>query len=419
MHQALPLTPYVFVQRWLLRWALLFVVLFPLSFPFERGGIIPDPGWYTQHFFEQLARFTGDHVLHLPQPYTAQLISDSTGFYLNALNLLLLSMLGALAWAYFSRHRHYNHIWLFTLMTLVRYYLALQMLWYGFDKVFKVQFYLPEPNTLFTPLGHTQRDILYWSTMGSSYTYTVFAGITELLAAVMLLFHRTYLLGLLFTAGIMVNVLLINIGFDISVKLYSCFLLLLCTIGITIHTPGLYRFFWLHLPARQYLWRPNINTTKKRITYRLVKSVVVMLIFADALAPFVQAGNFNDDRYPRPFLHGAYEVKSFEVNGKKQVADLQNQQRWKRFFVHRRSYFIVQRMNDEMADFALAYDLPHHQLHIKDYDSTIYTFQYTLNKDILVLKGLVHQDTLTVEGKKIDLEQLPLLRKEFGWTVDE
>src|SRR5215203_4861430 len=52
------------------------------------------------------------------------------------------------------------------LQSVFRYYLIMQLFIYGFDKVFKTQFYLPEPNILFTPLGNISRDLLYWSTIG-------------------------------------------------------------------------------------------------------------------------------------------------------------------------------------------------------------------------------------------------------------
>ena len=45
------------------------------------------------------------------------------------------------------------------LHTGVAWFLALQLLQYGFDKVFKHQFYLPEPNTLYTPLGLLPPDL--------------------------------------------------------------------------------------------------------------------------------------------------------------------------------------------------------------------------------------------------------------------
>jgi hypothetical protein len=404
-----------FFQRFLLRWALLFAVVFPLSFPFERDGILPDPGKYTRYLFEPLAQFTGDQLFQLNH-YTAGLMSDTTGFYLNAFNLLVLTLLAALCWTFFSKNRDNVHRLVFVLQTWIRYYLALQMLWYGFDKLFKVQFYLPEPNTLFTTVGNTQRDLLYWSVMGTSYTYTFFSGLIEVVAAVLLLFHRTALLGILFTAGIMTNVLMINIGFDISVKLYSGFLLLLGLIFITVHAKNLFRFFILQLPAAPVSWRPSFSPVT---FYRIAKVLTVLLMLTDVLLPFVRAGNYNDDLYPRPPLHGAYRVNSFIWNGQPLEPDLRDRHRWKRFFVHRRGYFIVQYMNDEMQDLELQCDTAGRQLFLKDYDSSRYVWHYIKKDRLLELEGIIGHDTLKVKAEKLRLESLPLLQNEFGWTINE
>jgi hypothetical protein len=86
---------------------------------------------------------------------------------------------------------------------------------------------LPEPNLLFTPLGQLDKDILYWSTMGSSYGYNLFLGCTELLTGVLLFFRKTRAIGALAAVFICANIVAVNFSFDISVKLLSSFLLLL------------------------------------------------------------------------------------------------------------------------------------------------------------------------------------------------
>lgn len=391
---------------YLVRWAMLFVVIFPLSFPFDHGGFLPDIGAYTQNLFEPLARFTGDVLLGRGN-YISMLVSDTAGFYLNALNVLFITAVLAFIWfKWFSKSTD-EQKWQYRLLTFIRYYLAWQMLLYGWAKVFKAQFYLPEPNTLFTPLGYLHKDILYWSAMGSSYSYTVFAGITEVLAAVLLLSHRTALPGILLTTGIMINVLMINIGFDISVKLYSCFLLLLCTVFLCMHACALYRFFILQVPALVQNRRPTIS---KKIHYPL-KVLVVLILLTDALWPYLQTGNYNDDVYPRPYLHGAYQVSRFNSTHQRPA--------WKKFFIHRRGYFIVQHNNDHMQDFQLKTDQTNHRLLLTTHDSANIVFMYRVIDNHLELEGLLYNDTVKVTGEKINLEALPLLQPEFGWTVEE
>mgnify|MGYP006182332955 FL=1 len=86
---------------------------------------------------------------------------------------------------------------------------------YGWDKIIKMQFYRPEPNTLFTPFGKLSKDIAYWSLVGSSYSYTVTLGVIEVVIALLLLFKRTQFLASLLAITIFGQIVLINFSFDI------------------------------------------------------------------------------------------------------------------------------------------------------------------------------------------------------------
>ena len=112
------------------------------------------------------------------------LFSDSKGLYYFSAILVLLAVIFSSVIHGLIKHKqldvtkseYWFHIG-------ISYYLSLQLMIYACAKIFKVQFYLPEPNTLFTPMGNISKDLLFWSTMGSSYSYTVFSGFIELVPA--------------------------------------------------------------------------------------------------------------------------------------------------------------------------------------------------------------------------------------------
>lgn len=397
-----------FLNRLALRWSILFTGLFVISFSFPHAFLF-NPGAYTHTFFEALAQWTGQHIFNLQQPYTIGLISDSTGFYLNAFNLFFIALFLALPWTFLQKNDAHEQKWHYWFLVGVRYYLCLQLLLYGFYKIFKAQFYLPEPNTLYTTVGQTHKDLLYWTVMGSSYTYSFFSGLIEVLAAILLLFKRTYILGALFTAGIMVNVIMINIGFDISVKLYSFFLLFLSFVLLAQKAGTIYAFFIGEKNVSLLTWSPSWQKTGKKWLYFSVKTVVVFTLLAETLTPYIKSGNYNDDQAARPLFHGAYQVKDQAINSDRQ---------WKYFFIHRRGYFIVQYTNDEMMDYDLAYDTLNHQLVLTGFDSTEFILSYKIRQNNFFLEGILDQDTIRVKGEKQELDQLPLLQKEFGWTID-
>jgi uncharacterized membrane protein YphA (DoxX/SURF4 family) len=373
------------MQSFALRWAVLFVVSFPFSFSFPRP-ILPDAGRLFSPFFEKWAAWTGRHLFGLPETFSSPLISDSKGLYLHSFNLFLASFFLAIAWTWLSRKRGEDNRLRYGFIVFVRYYLAFQLLVYGFNKVFKWQFYLPEPNLLFTPLGDLHRDILFWSAMGSSYTYTVFSGIAEVIPALLLLFRPTRRIGALIAAGVMLNVVAINFSFDISVKLLSSFLLLLSLIAA--------------LPLR---WQPHFS---KKWIYFGVKTAVISLLLIDSLFPYLKTGNYNDDWAPRPVFHGAWEVE-----GKPE---------WRRLFVHRRGYLVVQDQQDKMQDYGLSVDTIRGEFIVEEWENgklSGLAYRQDTNST-LVLEGDFFGDSIQIQLKKLELHTLPLMQKEFHWTID-
>ena len=180
-------------QSYLFRSTFIFVLLFTASFS-TPTNYIPSLRRYTDPIFEQLALWTGRFIFKIEEPFIYQLTSDSTGAFIHTFNLIVLACLGACLWKLIQPNLNYAKIG-YVFYTYVRYYLALQLFLYGFNKVFKCQFFLPEPNTLYTHIGEAPKDLLFWSAMGSSYFYTVFGGVLEVFAASLLLFRKTYLLG--------------------------------------------------------------------------------------------------------------------------------------------------------------------------------------------------------------------------------
>ena len=201
-----------------------FILLGILFIPFT-WNLIPFQLGFTQFFFSNFIQLISS--ITESNPILLDFSSDSKSLYLLMLSLVLAGFILA-----FIIHRLYKdekkrHRFIENGKTIAVYYLAIVLMKYGFDKLFKAQFYLPEPNILYTPFGKLDKDILFWSTMGTSYSYNLFMGFMEILPGLFLLFKRTREIGLIISFGVLLNVFAINLSFDISVKLFSAFLLLI------------------------------------------------------------------------------------------------------------------------------------------------------------------------------------------------
>lgn len=392
---------------------ILFGILF-IPFPFH---IYPFQETITEVFFKRTLLIVAETVfgIHITNP---ELSSDSTFMYLLVWVLFMLSVLCSILLPFFKKWQCNNRILFSFLWHFFLYYLALQLLKYGFDKIFKAQFYLPEPNILYTPLGQLDKDMLFWSCMGTSYSYNIFLGMAEVVSALFMFSKRFRMLGLLMTFVVMINVVAINFCFDISVKIYSLFLLFLSLFLLSRQIKSLYRFLILKKNTSLKKEPSLISVFKSRFLMSSVKSVVIGIIFIEALYPYIKDCNFNDDLAQRPFLHGAYEVQ--QVIDKAQTTDF-NFAPVKRFFIHRDGYIIFQNAKDEMQDYKLYIDSNKKQFVLVDYQDNLtqYNFSYLEKDSILELHCFEPDKVHSLKGKLLDWKRLPVLQNKFHWTIDQ
>ena len=256
---------------------------------------------------------------------------------------------------------------------------------YGWNKVVKLQFYQPEPNTVYTPFGLLSKDIAYWSIVGSSYTYTVVLGYIELIAASLLLFKRTQFLASLLGISVFAQVVLVNFSFDISVKLLSVSLLV-----FSISYSFQFQNHWRSIFGYNVIQQQQLTSKK----HRIIRYLFVLVVILEVCLPSLISGVFNDDNSSRIAHHGAYQVI-----GSKKV---------KRMFVHREKYLILQLMDERLTDYEINITDPRH------YFSKNNEIQARWNErgDELIIA----EDTFGL--KKIPYQELPLLKKEFHWFGD-
>lgn len=392
-----------------------FFALYILFFPFPFY-LLPDTGEWMSGVSENMLTSAYELFFGNSDAQVLELKSDSTGHYLFCGLILFFSGFITLIF-HFIKHKievdsdndpvqKANTI----TFTFVTYYLAVILLAYGLNKIFKWQFYFPEPNTLFTRVGDLHKDILYWSAMGSSYTYSVFAGVIEVIPAVLLLFARTRLAGALIAFAVLCNVVMINFGFDISVKLHSMFLLVI-SIFILLHYHQRIKLIFTIRSIKETITEPKLNFKFQKP----IKYFLLIWIFADAFVPYVKTGNFNDDTFvdhSRPVFHGAYVNQNINSYWSKE---------WKRFFIHRNNYFIVQYNDDSMMDYELEEDTVNRKFLLYNYyDGTKWELNYSFTPDsFLRVEGMVDSLYHSHIFSRLEWEKMNLCENGFRWRIED
>jgi len=333
--------------------------------------------------------------------------SDSKEMYLVVLIYLILSMILASIWSIISRVRKNEGSLYYWIHVISAYILSFFLFVYGFNKVFKLQFYIPEPNTLYTPLGQLSKDILFWSSMGSSHSYNLFMGLIEILPALLLLFRRTRMLGAVISFTVLLNVLMINFSFDISVKILSSFLLFLSLVVLTPYAKNLFSFFFqVHKISPRSTLSFEVEKSNKLIIF---KNCIICCLLFESLFPYCKTNNFNDNQQNLPLFHGAYEV----LNAPNSTSQFGNLQEIRRIFIHRKGFFIIQFQDDKMKDF---------QMKTNTLTNTIDV--YALNKKmtlkITATEIFWHEKNTSIHLaiKKLNWEKSPALQDEFHWISE-
>ncbi len=121
-----------------------------------------------------------------------------------------------------SWHKKIPHAWRIQPMLIgfLRLFLAWIMLEYGGGKVIPLQFPQLTANMESTFLEMPPQRVA-WTFFGYSNGYQMFLGWVETIPAFLLLFRRTYLFGAMLMVPVLVNVVAVNIFFDVCVKVNS------------------------------------------------------------------------------------------------------------------------------------------------------------------------------------------------------
>lgn len=107
----------------------------------------------------------------------------------------------------------------------------------------------PSLHQLATPLGDLLPMRLSWLFIGYSSPYQIFSGVMEVFAGSLLLYRRTATLGAFVAAGVFTNVMMLNMCYDIPVKIFSMQLVAVSLFLLANESKRMICFFILNKPA--------------------------------------------------------------------------------------------------------------------------------------------------------------------------
>jgi hypothetical protein len=364
--------------------------------------------WFAQHIFGY----------HKPITIFTNGSGDTTYDYMLWFFGITLTLAGTIIWTLLDRKRKDYRALYYWIRVIVRYYLFYTMISYGFFKVIKVQFPFPSLYRLVQPYGNSSPMGLAWTYMGYSTTYNYFTGFAELLGGLLLLSRKTTMIGALVCLGVMTNVFMINMGYDVPVKLLSFNTILMCLFLLGKDILRLTHFFILNktAPASDL----SFPRFKRKLRYSLlgVKLLfivsLVWLTVSDAWGYYRQFG----DNAPKPPLYGIYYSETFMRNNTP-VPPLQTDTtRWNRLIIGYKDYAAIWLMNDSTKTYHFKIDTLTKTAVLYSLSDTLKKslFKYIVEPPYLTLTGKIETDSVFIRLKRFDENRFRLVNRGFHWV---
>ncbi|BCZ24243.1 hypothetical protein MYSE111917_05520 [Mycobacterium senriense] len=255
--------------------------------------------------------------------------SDLLWFWCLHLGWIVVALPIAAVWTVMDRRRSEYRRLAASLIVFARFGLAVVMILYGLGKVIPVQMgFMALPYHQLRLVGDTSLFETLWGFMAASEPYSVATGLVEVVSGVLLLWNRTQLLGALGSVMAMAQVFILNMAYDVPVKL-AVGELLLVAVGITVpYWSNLARVVFNRGETRPVEpWLPlGADKGWLRRTGVAAKFGVagMMLVFTAARGAVL----FTVYHTPTSTLDGVWRATSFTVDGREATLNQTSPQPW-------------------------------------------------------------------------------------------
>ena len=383
------------------------------------GASLPALGtvWPMRDLTLWLAR----HVFGVARPLVYQGNSGDTIFHwVQSTWLVVLAIAGTAAWSVADRqHRHEASVrrWF---RLFVRFALAAQMFYFGMAKIIPTQFPPPPLVTLVEPAGDLSLSAMLWTSIGASPAYEIFTGTAEVIAGLLLLAPRTTPLGALVALADLILVFVLNMTYDIGLKLISCHLILLALYLLAPDVRRLANVLVLDRPAPASTVPPlfaSARANRRALVAQLLFGGYLLAIFTSvSLHSWYAEGGGGG---PRSALYGIWNVERLWVDEGLRPAVMNDyDRRWRRVIFDAPDVLILQRLDDSFAHYPVAIDVGERTLtlHKRNSRSWQATFVYqSPAADRLVIDGRMDGHTIRAELQRVEFDTFRLLNSGFRW----
>lgn len=370
-----------------------------------------------------LVPWVGSHVLRLTGDLSevANGSGDQLYDYVQLLCIAAAAAVATVVWSALDRKRqNYEHLYAWMRM-FVRIIVAVCMISYGANKLWRMQF--PEPGLAryVDAFGRTSPMGLLWAMMGTSRAYSFFGGMGEMLGGVLLLVPRFTALGALVSGAVMTNVLMLNFGYDVPRKILSIHLIAFC---LFLLIPDMWRIAEFFLLNRKAQLSPPVSVFEDRkMNYGvlalqgLIGVAALIICCTGAYKDQVKA-----ETHVAAEVRGIWSVDRFALDEVPRSPLLTDNERWQNVIFDEPSVLVIQNMDGVQKKYYLQLDTAKRKFLLWDIADKHWNASFTYQApaaDRMSLEGQFGGKHVSAEIQRIDLsnpEKFLLINRGVHWV---
>jgi uncharacterized membrane protein YphA (DoxX/SURF4 family) len=406
-----------------------------------EGAVIPDPATLWPLRF--VISWTGTHILHVNAPLSAfwggnSASTDDMFAWVMTFCLLMIATAVTVVWSLLDRRRE-NYAELHKWFRLfVRFAIAGQMFFYGWAKVFLLQMHYPSLTRLLQPLGTYSPLGLLWNSIGAAPAYQIFAGCAEVAGGLLLILPRTSTLGALISLADMIMVLILDMSYDVPIRLLAFHLILLSCFILAPDVPRLVRFLLLNratAPSTQVHLFRNIRANRIALAAQIILGLWLIGV---NFHQFRVYWNTQGGGRPLPPLYGIWEVRQMSIDEQPRPPLLTDSARWRRAIfdlpnrncaalytqvIHTQASLCMafQRLDDSVVPYGASVNLQEKTIALTKSDDKNWRASFTFQSpvgDQLILDGRMDNHQVHMELQLTDRNLFPLVSRGFHWSME-
>lgn len=335
--------------------------------------------------------------------------------------ILALAILGTIVWSILDRKRE-NYPRLYSWFRIfARFSLAATMFTYGAVKAIPLQMPFPGLNRLLERYGDLSPMGVLWASIGASRAYEIVAGCAELLGGTLLVFPSTTMLGALVCLADATEVFLLNMSYDVPVKLLSFHMILLSLFLLAPDAKRLANFFLRDRPAPSSSRQPLFRSARKnRIAFAVQVLAGVFLIGANLYGAVSESRVYGAGS-PKSPLYGIWTVQNFTLDGQAHAPLLTDASRWRWIVFDSPQYVTFYDMDEQKQSYRPSIDSNAKTLSLAKFGNQTWKANFSFTRPDsthLLLDGAMDGHKIHADCQLLDRSKFLLVSRGFHWVQD-